>query len=194
MAGWPGSVFVFCDIHATSLRCACANSKLSFDVMSRPRRLRRSRDASYRLRWAPSSRGAAKNLAAARNARPMTLGGKKVVVLAEDGYEDLELWVPYYRMLEAGADVILAGHEKRTYASKHSDPCEVDTTVEALDPKEVDAVIIPGGVAGPGRLRRHKEVLDFVRTMDRDAKVVAAICHAAWVPISSGIVKGRRMT
>src|SRR5438445_10262080 len=86
MAGWTGSVFVFWDIHATSLRCACANSKLSFDVMSRPRRPRRSRDASYRLRWARSSRGAAKNLAAARDARPMTLGGKKVGVLAEDGY------------------------------------------------------------------------------------------------------------
>src|SRR2546427_10540387 len=56
MAGWTGSVFVFWDIHATSLRCACANSKLSFDVMSRPRPPRRSRDASYRLRWADSSR------------------------------------------------------------------------------------------------------------------------------------------
>ncbi|HLQ41573.1 MAG TPA: type 1 glutamine amidotransferase domain-containing protein [Thermoplasmata archaeon] len=124
----------------------------------------------------------------------MTLGGKKVFVPAEDGYEDLELWVPYYRMLEEGADVVLAGHEKRTYASKHTYPCEVDTTVASLNAKEFDAVIIPGGVAGPDRLRRHKEVLDFVRTMDRDGKIVAAICHAAWVPISAGIVKGRRMT
>src|SRR2546426_12524862 len=163
MAGWTGSVFVFCDIHAPSLRCACANSKLSFDVMSRPRRPRRSRDASYRLRWARSSRGAAKNLAAARDARPMTLGGKKIVVLAEDGYEDLELWVPYYRMLEAGADVILAGHEKRTYASKHSYPCEVDTTVGALDAKEFDAVIIPGGAAGPRPVPRAKEDLPVCR-------------------------------
>jgi len=124
----------------------------------------------------------------------MTLGGKKVVVLTEDGYEDLELWVPYYRMLEEGADVVLAGHEKRTYASKHTYPCEVDTTVASLNAKEFDTVIIPGGVAGPDRLRRHREVLDFVRTMDRDGKIVAAICHAAWVPISAGIVKGRRMT
>src|SRR3989441_5623256 len=194
MAGWTGSVFVFWDIHATSLRWACANSKLSFDVMSRPRLPRRSRDASYRLRWAYTLRGAAKNLASARDARPMTLGGKKVVVLAEDGYEDLELWVPYYRMLEAGADVVLAGHEKRTYTSKHSYPCEGDTTVGALDPKEVECGIHPGGVAGTDRLRPPKGGLHFLRKMDRDAKVVAAICHAAWVPISSGIVKGRQMT
>ncbi len=124
----------------------------------------------------------------------MTLGGKKVAVLVEDGYEDLELWVPYYRMLETGAEVVLAGHEKRTYASKHTYPCEVDTTIASLSAKDFDAVIIPGGVAGPDRLRQHKEVLDFVRTMDRDGKIVAAICHAAWVPISAGIVKGRRMT
>src|SRR5438445_498045 len=101
---------------------------------------------------------------------------------------------PKYSLLETGAEVVLAGHEKRTYASKHSYPCEVDATVASLNPKEFDAVIIPGGVAGPDRLRQHKDVLDFVRTMDRDGKIVAAICHAAWVPVSAGIVKGRRMT
>src|SRR2546427_2712268 len=165
MAGWTGSVFVFWDIHATSLRCACANSKLSFDVMSRPRPPCRSRVASYRLRWAHSSRRAAKNLAAIRDAQPMTLGGKKVVVLAEDGYEDLELWVPYYRLLEAGAGVTLAGHQKRGYASKHSYPCEVDTTVGALDPKEFHAGIIPGGGPGPHRIPRAQEVLDVRPTI-----------------------------
>lgn len=124
----------------------------------------------------------------------MTLGGKRAVVLAENGYEDLELWVPYYRLLEEGAEVVLAGHEKQTYSSKHGYPCEVDATVASLNPKEFDAVVIPGGVAGPDRLRAHNEVLDLVRKLDEDEKVVAAICHAAWVPISAGIVKGRRMT
>ena len=124
----------------------------------------------------------------------MTLGGKRAVVLAENGYEDLELWVPYYRLLEEGAEVVLAGHEKQTYSSKHGYPCEVDATVASLNPKEFDAVVIPGGVAGPDRLRRHREVLDLVWKMDEDEKIVAAICHAAWVPISAGIVKGRRMT
>ncbi len=124
----------------------------------------------------------------------MTLGGKKVVVLVEDGYEDLELWVPYYRLLEAGAEVILAGHEKRPYASKHTYPCEVDAAVTGLNPDDFDAVVIPGGVQGPDRMRRHREILGFVKRMDESRKVVAAICHAAWVPISAKIVKGRRMT
>jgi len=133
-------------------------------------------------------------LAGVGHAWTVTLGGKRVVVLAEDGYEDLELWVPYYRLLEEDAQVLLAGHEMRTYGSKHGYPCEVDATVAELKPKDFDAVVIPGGVAGPDRLRRHDEVLDFVRKMDGASKVVAAICHAAWVPISAGIVKGRRMT
>ena len=122
------------------------------------------------------------------------MGGKRVVVLVEDGYEDLELWYPYYRLLEAGAEVVLAGHDKRTYSSKHSYPCEVDGALSTLAPKDFDAVVIPGGVAGPDRLRQHKDVLEFVRKMDKAEKIVAAICHAAWVPISAGIVKGRRLT
>jgi len=129
-----------------------------------------------------------------RDTGVMTLGGKRVVVLAEDGHEDLELWYPYYRLLEEGAEVLIAGHEKRVYSSKHNYACEVDTTVEGLRAKDFDAVVIPGGEIGPDRLRRHKDVLEFVRKMDEDGKVVAAICHAAWVPISAGIVKGRRMT
>jgi protease I len=124
----------------------------------------------------------------------MTLGGRRMVVLAEDGYEDLELWVPYYRLLEEGAEVVLAGHEKRIYGSKHSYPCEVDMAASDLKAKDFDAVVIPGGVAGPDRMRRHKEILSFVRSMDEGRKVVAAICHAAWVPISAGILKDRRMT
>jgi protease I len=124
----------------------------------------------------------------------MTLAGRRIVVLAEDGHEDLELWVPYYRLLEEGAEVVLAGHEKRMYSSKHSYPCEVDVAAADLKANDFDAVVIPGGVAGPDKMRRHKEVLAFVRQMDERRKVVAAICHAAWVPISAGIVKGRRMT
>lgn len=124
----------------------------------------------------------------------MTLDGRRIAVLAEDGYEDLELWVPYYRLIEAGAEVVLAGHEKRIYASKHSYPCEVDVSTADLNARDMDAVVIPGGVVGPDRLRRHTEILSFVRSMDKGRKVVAAICHAAWVPISAGIVKGRVMT
>lgn len=124
----------------------------------------------------------------------MTLAGKRVVVLAEDGYEDLELWYPTYRLTEEGAEVVVAGHEKRSYASKHGYPVEATMAASSLRAEDFDAVVIPGGVAAPDRMRRHQEVLDFVRAMDEAGKVVAAICHAGWVPVSAGIVKGRTMT
>src|SRR5207244_9833660 len=89
----------------------------------------------------------------------MTMKGRKFVVMTEDGHEDLELWVPYYRLIEAGAEVVLAGHEKRIYSSKHSYPCEVDMKAADLKSKDFDAVVIPGGVAGPDRMRQHKEIL-----------------------------------
>src|SRR5437667_10813783 len=106
----------------------------------------------------------------------MTLGGRKIVVLAEDGHEDLELWVPYYRLVEVGAEVVLAGHEKRTYTSKHGYPCEVDMTNATLKAKDCGAVVIHGGVAGPDRMRHHKEILSFDDAMHQGRKVVAAIC------------------
>src|SRR5216117_4513248 len=89
-----------------------------------------------------------RNLPAVRLRPSMSLGGRRIVVLAEDGYEDLELWVPYYRLIEEGAEGILAGHEKRIYSSKHSYPCEVDMAAADLKSKDFDAVVIPGGVAG----------------------------------------------
>lgn len=124
----------------------------------------------------------------------MTLQGKKVAVLVEDGHEDLELWYPYYRLVEEGAKVVLAGHEKRTYESKHGYPCEVDAKVSDLKVRDFDGVVIPGGEIGPDRMRRHPDMIDFVRKMGQDARTVAALCHAAWIPISAGLVKGRLMT
>jgi protease I len=123
----------------------------------------------------------------------MELKGRKVLVLADDIYEDMELWYPKIRLTEAGAMVMVAGTEKKTYHGKHGYPVSVDGKITEYDPKDFDCVVIPGGYA-PDRLRRSKAVLDFVRTMFDDGKVVASICHAAWVPISAGIVEGRTMT
>ncbi len=123
----------------------------------------------------------------------MELKGKKVLILADDTYEDMELWYPKIRLTEAGAKVTVAGIEKRTYKGKHGYPVEADARISALRPEDFDCVVVPGGYA-PDRLRRSKAVLDFVRKMNEDGKVVAAICHAAWVPISAGIVSGKTMT
>ncbi len=123
----------------------------------------------------------------------MELKGKNVLIFADDIYEDMELWYPKIRLTEAGAKVVVGGVEKRTYHGKHGYPVEADDKVSAFKPEDFDCIVIPGGYA-PDRLRRSKSVLDFVRRMHEDGKVVAAICHAAWVPISAGIVKGKTMT
>ncbi len=123
----------------------------------------------------------------------MDLKGKRVAVLAEDLYEDLELWYPYYRLMEAGAEVHLIGPEAKTYRSKHGYPATATGAAAQTRPEEFDAVVVPGGYA-PDRLRRFPPVLDLVRGVYRRGGVVAAICHGPWVLISAGILQGKRAT
>ena len=121
------------------------------------------------------------------------LTGRRVIVLAEDMYEDLELWYPVLRLREEGAEVVIAGTGAPAYKGKNGYPVTVDIAVDKLSAADFDAVVIPGGYA-PDRLRRYPAVLSLVRDMFRQGKVVAAICHAGWVPISAGIMRGRRAT
>jgi protease I len=123
----------------------------------------------------------------------MNLGGKRVAVLAENLYEDPELWYPYYRLLEAGAQVRIVGPEAKVYESKHGYPVRAEVSASDVSAEEFDAVVVPGGFA-PDLLRRHRAVLDLVRGIFEKGGVVAAICHAAWVPISAGIMEGKRAT
>lgn len=124
----------------------------------------------------------------------MELAGKRVVVLAEDMYEDPELWYPYYRMKEAGATVTLVGTgSAETYSSKHGYPVRVDARADDIRAADVDAVIIPGGFA-PDRLRRYPAVLRLVREAFEAGKVVAAICHGPWVLVSAGVLRGTTAT
>ncbi len=123
----------------------------------------------------------------------MRLEGKRVAILAEDMYEDQELWYPYYRLKEAGAEVRVVGPEAKTYHSKHGYPVTATVAADQVRPEEFDAVVIPGGYA-PDRLRRYPAILNLVRGVYERGGVVAAICHAAWVPISAGIMRGKRAT
>jgi protease I len=124
----------------------------------------------------------------------MLLAGQKVVVLAEDMYEDLELWYPVLRLREEGAEVVIAGTGSSTsYTGLKGYPLTVDAAVDQVSAQEVDAVIVPGGYA-PDKLRRYPAVLRLVREAHQQGKVVAAICHAPWVLVSAGILKGRRVT
>ena len=94
----------------------------------------------------------------------MTLEGKKVAILAENGYEELELWYPYYRMIEEGATVVLigSGTSNKYVGKKGNYPVIVDKNINEVDSKEFDALIIPGGWA-PDNLRRHQKIIDFTR-------------------------------
>ncbi len=122
------------------------------------------------------------------------LTGARILVLAADLFEDIELLYPVYRLREEGASVTVAGlgHDPVTGKKGHG-PVPVDTTVDDVDPSEFAALVIPGGYA-PDKLRRSAKVLGIVRDFDSAAKPIAFICHAGWVPISAGILKGRRAT
>jgi protease I len=124
----------------------------------------------------------------------MSLNGKHVVVLAEDTYEDQELWYPYFRLKEEGADVRVAGMpDTCTCRSKHGYEVSIDVPVTEVDAAEVDALVIPGGYA-PDLMRTHEEMVDLVRRVNSSGGIIAFICHAGWVPISAGILNGRRAT
>lgn len=122
------------------------------------------------------------------------LKNMKIAILAEDQYEDLELWYPLLRMQEAGAEVAVVGMpDLRTYESKHGYPVNVSAVASSIAAEEFDALIIPGGYA-PDKMRRHQAMLDLVRGIYEQGKPVAMICHAGWVGISAGIVEGKRLT
>jgi protease I len=124
----------------------------------------------------------------------MRLKGKKVVILAENHYQEMELWVPYYRLKEEGAEVTLVGSgSSRTYTSKLGYPVEVEKEAKEIDMDRYDGVIIPGGYA-PDLMRRYPEMVRIVREAYDKGKVVAAICHAGWMLASAGILKGKRAT
>jgi protease I len=124
----------------------------------------------------------------------MELKGKKVAVLVENMYQELEVWYPLLRLREAGAETFTVGKEAgKTYTSKVGYPVVADRAWDSVSAGELDALVVPGGYA-PDILRRYPEVLKLVRDVDAAGKVVAAICHAGWVLCSAGILKGRRAT
>jgi protease I len=115
-------------------------------------------------------------------------------MMTGDIYEDLELWYPRLRLIEAGAEVVVAGPKGGvTYAGKHGYPCESDFALVDANADDFAALVIPGGFM-PDKLRRDRVVLDLVRAFDRAAKPIAAICHGGWIPISAGVYRGVRVT
>ncbi|MGE0760214.1 MAG: type 1 glutamine amidotransferase domain-containing protein [Pirellulaceae bacterium] len=122
------------------------------------------------------------------------LAGKRILMFVGDIYEDLELWYPKLRMIEAGAEVVVAGAEAhRSYAGKNGYPCVSDAAVADVQAGDFHGVIVPGGFM-PDKVRRDPKVQQLVRDFATANKLVAAICHGGWIPISAQVYRGVRVT
>ena len=120
--------------------------------------------------------------------------GKRVAVLVEKFYEDLELWYPVLRLREAGCDVKIVGPKAgETYASKHGYPAKSEVAASEVKASDFDAIVIPGGYS-PDHMRRHPAMVDLVTQAARQGKVLAAICHGPWMLCSAKCLQGRKVT
>lgn len=118
-----------------------------------------------------------------------TLADVRILVFVGEDYEDLELWYPKLRLEESGAQVTVAGPEaERVYRGKHGYPCASDASIALMEAEDFHGVVVPGGFM-PDKLRRDAKVLDLVRKFALSGKLVAAICHGGWIPISAGVYR-----
>ncbi|CAB3772763.1 type 1 glutamine amidotransferase domain-containing protein [Paraburkholderia humisilvae] len=127
-----------------------------------------------------------------------TLKGRKVAVLAVDGFEQAELVEPRRALAEAGATVhVISSRPGKIQGFRHvdkGDAIDVDTTFDQAAPDDYDAVVLPGGVVNGDAIRLLPQAQAFVKAADQANKPIAVICHGAWLPVSAGIIKGRTVT
>ncbi len=124
----------------------------------------------------------------------MRLQGKTIGIFVAAEVEDLEFWVPVMRLREEGAKVVVIGLSNQVVHGKHGLEMTPDVSIEeAPAANTLNGIVIPGGWA-PDKLRRNQKVLQLVRDMHTQGKIVATICHGGWVPISAGIMRGRKAT
>jgi protease I len=129
---------------------------------------------------------------------PEGLKGRNVAILATDGVEQVELEVPRRALDDAGATThLIAPNEGSIQAMNHDDKgarLPVDRTLAQVRPSDYDALLLPGGVANPDRLRQDERAVQFVREFMLADKPVAAICHAPWLLVEANAVAGRTLT
>ena len=128
----------------------------------------------------------------------MDLTGKKIAILATNGFEQAELEVPLERLKKAGATVdvvsLAAGEIKGWDKKDWGRPVKVDKTLDEASAADYDAIVLPGGQINPDLLRVEPKALKFIKDIFDAKKVVAAVCHAPWLLIETGIARGRKMT
>ena len=126
------------------------------------------------------------------------LRGKRVGIIVTDGFEQVEMTSPREALEKAGATcVLIAPKEGEVYAFKHHDKADrftVDLALSDADPKDFDAVMLPGGVVNADALRIEKKAQQFVQAIDRAGKPIAVICHGPWLLVSADLVKVRHIT
>jgi len=126
------------------------------------------------------------------------LRGKRIAVLLTEGFEQIEMTSPREALEKAGAEVEIvspAGETVRAWdLTKWGKTFQVDVLLKRASPDEYDALMLPGGVMNPDKLRLDKRAVEFVRAFFDDGKPVAAICHAPWTLIEADVVRGRRLT
>lgn len=126
------------------------------------------------------------------------LGGCRVAILSTDGFEQSELVEPKEALENAGAEVHVVspehGHIRGWDQKSWGDTVRVDVGLSEANPEDYDALLLPGGVMNPDRLRMNEEAVEFVRSFVESGKPIAAICHGPWTLIEAGGVSGRLMT
>lgn len=126
------------------------------------------------------------------------LTGKRIAILATDGFEQSELFVPKKALEKSGADCFIISPEKGKIKgwdeSDWGKSINVDETVDSADPEDYDALFLPGGVINPDKLRRVPEAVEFVKSFFESSKPVAAICHGSQMLIEADVVDGRTLT
>lgn len=127
-----------------------------------------------------------------------SLKNKRVAILATDGVEQVELLEPRKALENAGAktEVISpkAGEIKGWNHTEWGQKIPVDVELNSADPTQYDALLLPGGVMNPDHLRQEPKAVQFVRSFFEAHKPVAAICHAPWMLVEAGVVRGRKLT
>jgi len=124
----------------------------------------------------------------------MALKNKKIIILVEQIFNDQEFWYPYYRLKEAGVEVVVVGSgSAEQYSGKSGTQTKVDANADEVLSSQFDGIIIPGGYA-PDHMRRYPAMVTLVKDLFEAGKVVAAICHAGWMLASADILEGRTVT
>ena len=122
------------------------------------------------------------------------IANSRILIVATDGYEDSELLEPRKRLLGAGAEVVLAALDTKEIKGDKGAMIRPGAVVDDIDVADFDALLLPGGVANPDKLRTNEKVVDLVRAFDDSGKPIGAICHGPWLLVEADILQGRTVT